>query len=53
MALITCDECGQQKSSAAKACPHCGKSRDHISGGVVWFVIVGVVVFFGAMAVMG
>ncbi|GGP37562.1 hypothetical protein GCM10009347_01910 [Shewanella algicola] len=46
MALIACDECGQQKSSAAKACPHCGKSRDHISGGVVWFAIVGVVVFF-------
>jgi uncharacterized membrane protein YvbJ len=53
MALIKCDECGKDKSSAAKACPHCGKSRDHISSGVVWFAIAGVIVFFGAMATIG
>tara|TARA_R110001583_G_scaffold58417_3_gene174235 strand:+ start:4439 stop:4600 length:162 start_codon:yes stop_codon:yes gene_type:complete len=53
MALIKCDECGKDKSSAAKACPHCGKSRDHISAGVVWFAVIGVIVFFGAMAAIG
>jgi hypothetical protein len=53
MALIKCDECGKDKSSAAKACSHCGKSRDHISAGVVWFAVIGVIVFFGAMAVIG
>ena len=29
MALIKCKECGQQISSGARACPHCGKRRTH------------------------
>ncbi|WP_350431757.1 zinc ribbon domain-containing protein [Shewanella sp. H8] len=53
MALVKCDECGKEKSSAAKVCPHCGKSRDHISSGVIWFVVLGLVVFFGVMAMNG
>lgn len=24
MALVKCDECGQQVSTSARACPHCG-----------------------------
>jgi predicted amidophosphoribosyltransferase len=52
MALIKCDECGKDKSSAAKSCPHCGKSSDHISSWVVWFAVIGLVVFFGFMAVI-
>jgi hypothetical protein len=27
MALIKCDECGKDRSSAVKVCLHCGKSR--------------------------
>ena len=53
MALIKCQECGQQVSSAAKACPHCGKSRDHISSGVVWFVVIGLVVVLVAGSWLG
>jgi Zn finger protein HypA/HybF involved in hydrogenase expression len=52
MALIKCDECGKEKSSAANACPHCGKGRDHISSGVVWVVVIGLVLAFGLMGAM-
>lgn len=27
MALTTCNECGEQISTAAKTCPKCGKRR--------------------------
>jgi len=27
MAMVRCKECGQEISSSAKACPHCGKPR--------------------------
>jgi uncharacterized OB-fold protein len=53
MALVKCDECGKEKSSAAKACPNCGKSSSHISSEIVWFAVIGIVVFFGFMAMMG
>lgn len=49
MALIKCKECGQQMSSGAKACPHCGKRRtSRAAKGCLWIVIVfGVAVGFG------
>jgi RNA polymerase subunit RPABC4/transcription elongation factor Spt4 len=27
MALVKCDECGQQVSERARCCPHCGATR--------------------------
>ncbi|MCW3171401.1 hypothetical protein [Shewanella subflava] len=53
MALIKCDECGNTKSSTAKAYFYCGKSRDHVSSGVAWFAVAGVLVFFGVMGAIG
>lgn len=35
MALVECIECKQQKSSEAKACPHCGFKKK--SSSMFWF----------------
>lgn len=44
MALIKCKECGQQMSSGAAVCPHCGKRRTSATTkGCLWIIIVGVI----------
>lgn len=50
MSLHPCKECGQQISSDAKVCPHCGK-KQRGSSGVGWLLlaIIGVIVFFNAI----
>lgn len=46
MALVQCHECGQQISTDAKACPHCGaKPRYRPSLGFV--LIAGLLIVFG------
>ncbi|MBN8922345.1 MAG: hypothetical protein BGP10_12435 [Rhodanobacter sp. 68-29] len=47
MALIKCSECGQQMSSSAKVCPHCGKQRPSAARtGCAWIVVL-----FGAFII--
>jgi len=49
MALIKCKECGQQMSSSAKVCPHCGKQKPSATKtGCAWIVVL-----FGAAIVWG
>jgi hypothetical protein len=49
MALIKCKECGQQMSSSAKACPHCGKQRPSATKtGCAWIIVL-----FGATIIWG
>jgi hypothetical protein len=41
MALIKCGECGQQMSSSAKVCPHCGKPRPSAGKtGCAWVIVL-------------
>ena len=47
MALIKCKDCKQEISSAAKACPHCGKPVPHIDPGDVLKVVVGLLIAWG------
>src|ERR1700722_1832695 len=47
MALIKCKDCKKEISSAAKACPHCGKPVPHINPGDVVKVAVGLLIVWG------
>ena len=52
MALITCKECGQQVSSRALKCPHCGapaSGRPPVAIGIVT-ALMGVLLFAGLFA---
>jgi len=47
MALIKCKDCKREISSAAKACPHCGKPVPHIDPGDVVKVVGGLLIAWG------
>ena len=50
MALIKCQECGREISSAAKACPQCGAKNPKRAGfGEVLLVIIGAVFVLGVI----
>jgi hypothetical protein len=53
MAVAPCRECGENVSSLAEACPHCGfKNRVQPKRGFFWFLsslFSGVVVVIGMM----
>lgn len=56
MALVTCKECGNEISSAASACPHCGapvekKARCKAAG--ILFNLLAVLSFIGITAYLG
>lgn len=38
MALTNCEKCGEQVSSSAKKCPHCGADGSKSMGGVLWML---------------
>lgn len=43
MALVRCKECGQQMSSSASKCPHCGKTVTqplNVIGGIILGVLL-------------
>lgn len=40
MALIKCKECGEQMSSKAHTCPHCGAKPPSKTSAVTWFVLI-------------
>tara|TARA_B100000315_G_scaffold64347_1_gene58417 strand:- start:318 stop:590 length:273 start_codon:yes stop_codon:yes gene_type:complete len=42
MALKKCKECGQQVSSTAKVCPHCGFYLKKWSRFIFWVALIGV-----------
>jgi zinc-ribbon domain len=48
MALRPCKECGQQISSDAKFCPHCGKKRS-TTAGVGCLVLLGLLILLAAI----
>lgn len=48
MALIRCDDCGREFSSAAKACPQCGRPRSSISWTTITVLVVVVVLGWSA-----
>jgi RNA polymerase subunit RPABC4/transcription elongation factor Spt4 len=57
MSLHPCKECGQQISSDARVCPHCGKKQGKkpgIGAGLGWgcLVIIGAWVLFSAIGAM-
>ena len=56
MALITCKECGNEISSAASACPHCGapvekKARCKAAG--ILFNLLAILSFIGITYYLG
>jgi hypothetical protein len=48
VSLTKCKECGQQISSKAEKCPHCGKPHSQsgtIIGGIVWLAVVVLIIY--------
>ena len=48
MSLHPCKECGQQISSDAKACPHCGKKQG-TSTGMGCLILIGLLILAGSI----
>jgi hypothetical protein len=48
MAMTKCRECGQQISTSAAACPHCGAKPKRAGAGVVILLAIGVLVLIQA-----
>jgi ribosomal protein L37E len=53
MALIKCKECGKEKSSQAKVCPHCGLKKRGLIMKLIrfsWQISLGCIAFIVVIA---
>lgn len=46
MAMKTCKDCGQEISSSAKKCPHCGKNQKNTFLKIIIYIVISIVIIF-------